>query len=106
MSKKNKKVFKQQIKQMLSEIDKVGTSPKLSTSVTTKAVSPVVTIPQAVSSNLSIAPVSIVKSDFKKIILLFSIMIVILVAAAFISDKTSYLSIFADKLYNWARLGS
>ena len=126
MSKKHKKIFKQKIRQMLSEMEKPTDSPAQQKE--TPQVQPVITpvTPQedfkptpevpvvksqpktpvlSSASNQSIAPVKIVKTDLKKIALLFSVMILVVIAAFLISTKTNWLFNLADKIYNWAQLG-
>lgn len=115
MSKKHKKVFKQKIKTMLQQAQQGNLPPaiktvaqepaKLAAAITGPVAAPV-EVSKSMASVLQIAPVEIVRKDLKKIALLVLIMAAIIVGVAIISDKTTWLSVVADKFYGWARLGS
>jgi len=113
MSKK-KKIFKQKIRQMLQEAEKgiVSQIPKEefvkpagSQEVPEKEIKsePPKTV---VAPNIAIAPIEIVKRDLRKIATTFLIIIVIIIGVAIVAERTNFISIVADKLYNWAQLGS
>ena len=101
---------------MLSEIEKLPDAPaQIVQSATESLAAPVENIAkpeeprkvvQKEVSSSNIIPVSIVKTDLKKIALLFSVLILIVVISFFISAKTNWFFSLADKIYNWAQLGS
>lgn len=109
MSKKNKKFFKQKMRQMLAAAEgtaqkKESSSSAVETTQETKKITaePIVSTAPA----LSLVPIQIVKADLKKIAFVLLVMLLIIVCATIISDKTTWLSVISDKLYSWSRLGS
>lgn len=116
MSKKHKKIFKQKIKQLLSEMEREPAQPApipikpeenlpVQSPEPQPLVSKTVTPPQPETSVPTLVPISIVKAELKKIALIFLILILVVIAAFFISSKTNWLFILADKFYGWAELG-
>ena len=120
MSKKNKKIFKQKIKEMLAQTEKplvAQSSVPMSTSQIPTAVQtaqpasqtstqPITKSAISVASPSSIISPTLVKADLKKIAIVFLIMAAIIVVSIIISDKTNWFSILSDKIYAWAKLGS
>jgi len=104
MAKKHKKVFKQKLKQMLVAAESVPVAPSSqSVPPVSSAQAPVV---KSNSSPILLIEPDLVKSDLKKIGLLFLIILLLIAATVVISEKTNWLFIVADKIYNWARLGA
>jgi hypothetical protein len=111
MAKKHKKFFKQKIKEMLSQTEKVPasslTKPETTTQISRKESETFKIEPKTISQPLTpVFSIGVVKSDLKKIALLFGVMLVVVILVAFITSKTSWFSILADKIYNIAQLGS
>jgi len=107
MAKKHKKIFKQKLRQMLVAAEPTPVAQPLQPSQPLQPTPP----SQAPSLRPSPAPVSLIepdliKSDLKKIAFLFLIILAFIVTAVIISDKTNWLSVVADKIYNWAQLGA
>jgi hypothetical protein len=111
VSKKNKKIFKQKMRQMLSQMDNnsAAKQPQIISKdpvSTSSPVAPVAIAAKSVAPALSLVPVDVVRADLKKIGLLLFIMLLVIVAVTIISDKTTWLTTISDHLYNWAQLGS
>jgi hypothetical protein len=111
MSKKHKKIFKQKIKEMLSRAERTPAPPSIKPEIEPPILKEESEIPKIEPKTIpqpapSVAPASIVKSDLKKIALIFGTMILVVILAAFITSKTPWLSVIASKIYNFAQLGS
>ncbi|MCX6807015.1 MAG: hypothetical protein NT135_02780 [Candidatus Berkelbacteria bacterium] len=112
MSKKHRKIFKQKLKKMLSEIDQ-GMPVKKPLEAKPMVVpeqeeqAPVEISEEKVEKSVfSIASVPHTKHDLKKTAIIFGIMVIVIVAVSIVSVKTSAFSFVADKIYSWAQLGS
>jgi len=107
LSKKNKKIFKQKMRQMLSQMENtVEREPQIIAKDPVSAPSAPAAALKPIAPILSLTPVDIIRSDLKKIFFLIVILLLVVVAAAIISDKTTWLTVISDHLYNWAQLGS
>jgi hypothetical protein len=93
MSKKKKKVFKQKINQLLHQQKEVSVSSK-----------PAPSPHHSPSSPVSIK-IDFPLFDFRKVMGLFFGMVLVMVAVAIFAQKGSWVSLFADQIYRWARLG-
>jgi|GEM_PF-5275078 len=93
MSKKKKKLFKQKINQLLRQQKEVSTSLK-----PTPSPHPSPTSPVSIKIDFPLA-------DFRKVIALFFAMVLVMVVVTIFTQKGSWVSLFADQIYHWARLG-
>jgi hypothetical protein len=109
MAKKNKKIFKQKVRQLLTQ-GEAPASPKeniLPNVAKEKELpkTPSLPVAKAAATTTLIAP-EIVKADLKKITLLIIILLAIVAGVAIISAKTSWLEVISNRLYNWTQLGA
>lgn len=103
---KKKKIFKQKIKQMLDglkqeEKESISSKPVLYEGGDAKKE----TILKKKIKEVDNSLVQITLADIKKTAVIFCLIFLFILAVSVLFKKTSFVTLFTDKIYNWAKLG-